>query len=221
MRADGAHRLATFTRPPIDSAPAVRVTGQGGAGAGRSRPPASPPAPTRSRSSGTRRKRRHGRTLERTAKAVRIRASDAYAQTRPQLPERPGPQLIFRWGKLERVGRPVRPSVPPKGSPERPDPLKGLPFGSLRSALDRPDNPVMASPRRTTRTTSSPTHHGSRSEPREGVRRGPSVVRALAVDLEPFGSRGCQPAVPVEVAVMVAAGPAEGRSPTRRSHRGG
>src|SRR5664279_409519 len=79
MRADGAHRLATFTRPPIDSAPAVRVTGQGGAGAGRSRPPASPPAPTRSRSSGTRRKRRHGRTLERTAKAVRIGASEVKA----------------------------------------------------------------------------------------------------------------------------------------------
>ena len=29
MRADGAHRLATFTRRPIDSALAVRVTGQG------------------------------------------------------------------------------------------------------------------------------------------------------------------------------------------------
>ena len=79
MRADGAHRLATFTRPPIGSELAVRVTGQGGAGAGRSRPPASPPAPTRGRSSGTRRKRRHGRTLERTAKAVRIGASEVRA----------------------------------------------------------------------------------------------------------------------------------------------
>ena len=67
-------------------------------------------------------------------------------------------------------GRPPRPSVPPKGSPERPDP-QGLPFGSLRSALDRPDNPVMTSLRRTTGTTSSPTIMGAAPKaPRSGSR---------------------------------------------------
>ena len=103
-------------------------------------------------------------------------------------------------------GRPPRPSVPPKGSPERPDP-QGLPFGSLRSALDRPDNPVMTSLRRTTGTTSSPTIMGAAPKaPRSGSRTSIGS-QGLGCGSWTFGSKGCQPTVPVEVGVMAGAGP--------------